>query len=123
VIITLLFLGLLAYAALVARDAPLAGLTLIAAGYVLGPLFLPVRYALDPEGLTRTSPLATRRYAWSRFARYHLGPEERTVVLHFSGRRWGGLKGGVTLFIPDPELARQVTERLRAWMGAAGERG
>jgi hypothetical protein len=115
VLTAVLFAALFLYALLAARDGLLATFTILAAGYVLAPVAFPVRYRLDPEGLTRTSGL-TRRYVWDRFARYEVGPGGHTIVLRFAGRR-GALGNGVTLFLPDADTSREAIARLERWLG------
>ena len=99
----------------------------VAAGYVLGPLFVPVSSRLDGEGLHRATRFGRRFYPWSEFRAFTLGRGRRTAFLQRGGGWAGRVRGPVTLFLPVDDATRQavldrLTSRLRPAGSEAGER-
>lgn len=112
-----LFVALILYASLWARDGMFAGLVVLAMFYVLGPLLLPVHYRMDETGLARRTRFASRHFGWQDFAAYRVDPGGRTVFLRFSGRGLKRFRSAMTLFVPDAVTAREVLRRLEFWIG------
>lgn len=119
-IVFALFLAIILYAVLWARDGLLAGLTVVAMLYVLGPLLVPTQYRLDETGVTRKSPLTKRHFEWSEFKSFRRDPQGRAVFLKFGGRGFGRFRAAITLFVPDAEFAKKIVARCEHWM-AIGE--
>jgi hypothetical protein len=117
-LVSLLFVGLGTYAALVAKDAVFTGLTVLAAAYVLSPLLVPVSYRVDDSGITRRSWLSARQLAWKRFAAWRVTPNRRIAVLRFAGKGIARLSGGMSLFLPEePPLCARVLAALARGIG------
>ena len=100
----------------------LVGLTVASAVYVLAPLFIPVRYRLDADGVSRASPFTARRFPWSAFTGYRADPAGRTLFLRLATPRWRKLPAGIALFLPDEKVAREARRRLEAWLPAGTPR-
>ena len=115
-IIFALFVAIILYASLWAKDGILAGLSGIAMLYVLGPLLVPTQYRLDETGVTRESPLTKRHYEWSAFKSFRVDPQGRAVFLRFGGRGFGRFRATMALFVPNEEIASGVVERCERWM-------
>jgi hypothetical protein len=83
--------------------------------YLVGPLWVPVRFRVDARGVERTTPFGTRLWAWDVLARFVLVPKERTGYLYPRGR-------GSARFLP-PVLVMWEAESdlgppLADWLGS-----
>ncbi len=54
--------------------------------YLVGPLWIPVAYRVDENGVERRTAFGTRTWAWSELAHWELVPSERTGYLYPRGR-------------------------------------
>lgn len=61
--------------------------------YLLGPLWVPVQYRVDDEGLTRATPFGRRVFAWETLGSYHVAEHERAAYVQLKGR-------GTARFLP-----------------------
>ena len=119
-IIAALFASLILYAVLWAGDAVLAGLSVLAMVYVLGPLLVPTRFRLDESGVTRRSALTRRQYKWSEFSGFKVDPKARAVFLSFAGRGVSRFRSAFALFTPDDAIVDEVVRRCEFWLGSKG---
>jgi hypothetical protein len=117
-VILLLFVSLILYAILWAGDAMLAGLSVLAMVYVLGPLVVPTRFRLDRTGVTRRSALTRRQYKWSEFSGFRVDPKARAVFLRFAGRGVSRFRSALALFTPDDAIVDEVVRRCEYWLGS-----
>ena len=120
-LVGVLFVALGVYAAAVAKDAVFTGLTVLAAGYVLSPLLVPVSYRVDEAGITRRSWFSTRQLAWKRFGAWRVTPNRRIAVLRFAGKGVARWTGGMSLFLPEEQpVCARVLEELTRGIGPEG---
>jgi hypothetical protein len=117
-VIVALFVSLILYAIIWAEDAVLAGLSVLAMVYVLGPLLVPTGFRLDEGGVTRKSALTRRHHRWSEFSGYRVDPKARAVFLSFAGRGVSRFRSAFALFTPDDAIVDEVVRRCEFWLGS-----
>jgi len=73
---------------------PVALFLLIPVGlYVAGPLWVPVSYRLDDEGVTRTTPFGAATHPWKTLGPYRVDQGKRSAWIMRQGR-------GAARFLP-----------------------
>jgi hypothetical protein len=100
----------------VQHSPPGSVIVFIALGiYLVGPLWIAVRYRVDEKGVERRTMFGAKTWAWDDLARYLLVPKERTGYLYPKGR-------GSARFLPPVlllwEEGASVGEPLAAWLSA-----
>jgi len=95
----------------------------VAGIYLMGPLWIPVRYRVDESGVERRTAFGRRSWAWTDLAGYRLDAARRTAWLSLRGR-------GTARFLPPvlllweadqaragfaPELEAWLSGRLAGW--------
>ena len=81
----LLWLGLSAL--LVFFGPPVGWIVLLALGvYLVGPLWVPVRYTVDDAGVTRGTPFGTQVHGWESLGDFGVDPRERSAWIARKGR-------------------------------------
>jgi hypothetical protein len=101
-------LALLAWAAttaLLVAFAPrgYAPLFVVAGIYLVGPLWIPVRYRVDDRGVERATAFGRRTWAWSELAAWRLDAGRRSAWLYPRGR-------GAARFLPPVLLLWEAGE-------------
>ena len=81
--------------------------------YLVGPLWIAVRYRVDERGVERKTIFGAKTWAWDDLGRFLLVPQERTGYLYPKGR-------GSARFLPPVlllwEKGAPVAEPLAAWL-------
>ena len=85
--------------------------------YLLGPLWVPVQYRVDDEGLTRATPFGRRLFAWETLGPFHVASRERVAYVQLRGR-------GTARFLPpllllwEHEAGEEFPHRLESALAA-----
>ena len=122
-------LGLSAWLAvtalLVAFGPPGAGPVLAVAGiYLLGPLWIPVRYRVDERGVERSTAFGRRLWAWPAIGAWGIDAARRSAWLSPKGRGTARFLPPVLLLWEEDEAAGGLATRLEAWLaGRVGAEG
>lgn len=90
--------------------------------YLVGPLWIAVRYRVDAEGVERATAFGRRRLAWGAVAAFRVSAVERSAWVHERGRgRARFLPPMLLLWEADaaPGFAAALEARLAAGVAAA----
>ncbi len=84
--------------------------------YLIGPLWMAVRYRVDERGVERATAFGRRLWTWAELGAYEVRSRERTGYLYPRGRGTARFLPPVLLLWEPPDAARglgqQIAERL-----------
>ena len=98
-------------------------LLVVAGLYLVGPLWVPARYRVDDEGVTRATAFGTRTWPWDRLGGFRLDAARRTAWLDVRGRGQARFLPPVLLLWEPAQgegFATALAARLEARLGPAG---
>ena len=111
-------LGWLAVTALLVAFGPrgFAPLLAVAGIYLLGPLWIPVRYRVDERGVERSTAFGRRLWAWREIGAWGMDAARRSAWLSPKGRGTARFLPPVLLLWEEDEAERGLAARLEAWL-------
>jgi hypothetical protein len=111
-------LGWLAVTALLVAFGPrgFAPLLAVAGIYLLGPLWIPVRYRVDDRGVERSTAFGRRLWAWGEIGAWGIDPVRRSAWLSPRGRGTARFLPPVLLLWEEGEDGGGFAARLEAWL-------
>jgi hypothetical protein len=95
-----------------------APLLAVAGIYLVGPLWVPVRYRVDERGVERATAFGRRLWPWSALAGFRLDAAARTAWLYPKGRGSARFLPPVLLLWEEGEGDAGFAGRLEAWLAA-----
>ena len=88
-------------------------LLLVLGIYLLGPLWVPVTYRVDDDGLLRATPFGRRLFTWEELGSYEVVKAERAAYIQLRGRGTARLLPPV-LLLWESGAGEDFTARLEA---------
>ena len=85
--------------------------------YLVGPLWVPVEYCVDENGVSRRTPFGERVHPWATLGEWGLSQDERAAWLGLKGRGTAGFLPPVLLLWEERE-GPEFRARLEAALGA-----
>jgi hypothetical protein len=88
----------------------------VAGIYLVGPLWIPVRYRVDASGVERRTAFGRRSWAWTELAGYRLDAARRTAWLSPRGRGTARFLPPVLLLWEEDQARAGMAPELEAWL-------